>query len=575
MTPLLFSFLALQLINWGSKEFLLRQFSLSPATIPKDYPQNMATRLPLLVVLVLSAWIYFPTTFALWIAIWLFGRYLAHSAEALVVFEKEFMVSTWVETGSFVLFCAAFLVLKDSQNLNGLLMLYSLYQLVRGLGYFVMVQPYFNWRHFAPDWSYYPKAFPFLLLSVLGFLASKADVYLIENLGNKTLTSEYQILNSLFVFLMSVSSFFYTPFTKNLYRADAQTSAKSQILLMRSGLVIVPAGLTVVYLLSHFYLRFDVSLLFFATAFFYVFPTYVYGIEIVNLFRRQKEKIVLAVLFTGVITNLALSYLFLQMGHGMTGVLAGSALSQILVAAMFQWNAFSEKTNRSPFQVLKTRWQRSQNKNFYGQLIKKGQLCFDIGANVGEKSRYFLSLGARVIAFEPQSSCAEALQNIARNHADFTFEPLAVGNKNEQRRLHLANNREVATLSEGFIDYFSGETVFWNETETVSVQTLDDLIARFGVPDYCKIDTEGYEWSILSALTHRIPLIEFEFTGGFIAETLQIIEKLDDGNTRFNYVRNENLRFQLSDWVSAQEMKNIIQSLPQPRLHGNIFVKND
>lgn len=574
VTPLLFSFLALQLINWGNKEFLLRQFSLSPANISKDYSQNMATRLPLLAVLVLSAMAYFPMAFGFWMTLWLLGRYLAHSAEALIVFDKEFLGSAWIETGSFVLFCMAFLALKDSQNLNGLLMLYSFYQLLRGLGYFLLVQSYFNWQYFAIDWPYYKSALPFLLLSMLGFLASKADVYLIESLGNKTMTSEYQILNSLFVFLMSVSSFFYAPFTKNLYRAAGQTNAKSQWFLARVGLIVVPAALFVIYGLGRFYLQFDVSLLFFALAFFYVFPTYVYGIEIVNLFRRQKEKTVLAVLLAGVITNIILSYLFLQMGHGMTGVLAGSALTQILVAIMFQWNAFSGKNNWNPFGIIRAKRQDSRNQKFYAQLIRKGQLCFDIGANVGEKSRHFLALGAKVIAFEPQSSCVQALQKMARGHTSFAFYPLAVGNKNEQRRLHLANSSEVATLSEGFIDYFSCENVFWNETETVSVQTLDQLIAQFGVPDYCKIDTEGYEWPILSALTRRIPLIEFEFTGGFIADTLQIIEKLDDGNTRFNYVRNENLRFQLKNWVSGQEMKNIIRSLPQPRLHGNIFVQN-
>ncbi len=331
VTPLLFSFLALQLINWGNKEFLLRQFSQNPAGISKNYTQNMATRLSLLLLFVLAALAYFPLAFGFWIALWLFGRYLAHSAEAIVVFEKEFQVSAWIETGSFALFCAAFLILKDSQDFNGLLILYSLYQLLRGLGYFLVTQHSFDWSYFSTDWPYYKNAFPFLLLSVLGFLASKADVYLIESLGNKTLTSEYQILNGLLVFLMSVSSFFYTPFTKNLYRINPQTRSKSKGLLARIGLVIVPAGLAVIYLLTHFFLHFETAPVFFLIAFFYVFPSYIYGIEIVNLFRRQKEKTVVAVSLAGALANLAFPALFLYNGYGASGALLGSAVAQWLV----------------------------------------------------------------------------------------------------------------------------------------------------------------------------------------------------------------------------------------------------
>lgn len=44
---------------------------------------------------------------------------------------------------------------------------------------------------------------------------------------------------------------------------------------------------------------------------------------------------------------------------------------------------------------------------FYGQLIRPGNLVFDVGANMGNRSKIFLRLGAKVVAFEPQSKgCA-------------------------------------------------------------------------------------------------------------------------------------------------------------------------
>src|SRR5262245_14614026 len=49
----------------------------------------------------------------------------------------------------------------------------------------------------------------------------------------------------------------------------------------------------------------------------------------------------------------------------------------------------------------------------YRPFIHPGDLCFDIGANYGFKTEVFLSLGARVVAFEPQPDCCQELK--ARN----------------------------------------------------------------------------------------------------------------------------------------------------------------
>jgi predicted RNA methylase len=42
---------------------------------------------------------------------------------------------------------------------------------------------------------------------------------------------------------------------------------------------------------------------------------------------------------------------------------------------------------------------------FYSQFVSSGDLVFDVGANVGNRSKIFSRLGARVIAFEPQPAC--------------------------------------------------------------------------------------------------------------------------------------------------------------------------
>lgn len=212
---------------------------------------------------------------------------------------------------------------------------------------------------------------------------------------------------------------------------------------------------------------------------------------------------------------------------------------------------------------------------FYSKLIKKNDLCFDIGANIGTKSKLFLSLGAKVIAFEPQNLCIASLEKIKQSYKKFDYKQIAVGAENKHEELHLANHIEVATLSNQFINFYTSEKIYWKEKEIVTVKTLNSIIEEFGIPNYCKIDTEGFEFNILSSLSYKIPIIEFEFTEGFLEETLRIIELLKSNTSQFNLILNENPKFYLKKWVSSEELLKVILNLPKKELHGNIFVKTN
>src|SRR5689334_3797764 len=51
----------------------------------------------------------------------------------------------------------------------------------------------------------------------------------------------------------------------------------------------------------------------------------------------------------------------------------------------------------------------------YSQFVKQGDLCFDVGANVGDRTAVLRRLGARVVAVEPQSSCVSTLRRRFKN----------------------------------------------------------------------------------------------------------------------------------------------------------------
>ena len=52
-----------------------------------------------------------------------------------------------------------------------------------------------------------------------------------------------------------------------------------------------------------------------------------------------------------------------------------------------------------------------RSKLFYSKLINKNDLYFDVGANVGNRIITMLSLGAKIVAVEPQKSCQLVLES--------------------------------------------------------------------------------------------------------------------------------------------------------------------
>lgn len=193
-------------------------------------------------------------------------------------------------------------------------------------------------------------------------------------------------------------------------------------------------------------------------------------------------------------------------------------------------------------------------RRFYSQFIQPGNLVFDIGANHGERTAVFLSLGARVVAVEPDPRCFRALIRRFAGNPRITILPYAVSDHIGVENLYLGSTDTLSTISEKWIDAvtdsarFPGES--WSEDSIpVHSTTLSHLIASQGWPDFIKIDTEGSEWEITKDLSVCIPALSFEFVPERIDIALLIIKHLASlGMTKFNYtIEDSNIMFPISD----------------------------
>ena len=157
---------------------------------------------------------------------------------------------------------------------------------------------------------------------------------------------------------------------------------------------------------------------------------------------------------------------------------------------------------------------RRQLMDFYGPLVPRPALVFDVGANHGDFTDAFLRLGASVRAVEPHPFCTEELKALYGRVPKFALHECALGAEPGEGQLFLGENGmdNVSTLSEDYrreAKKLPGLAVAgWNQSVTVRIDTLDRLIAAHGVPDFCKIDVEGYEFQVLRGLTRPLPILQ-------------------------------------------------------------------
>jgi len=194
---------------------------------------------------------------------------------------------------------------------------------------------------------------------------------------------------------------------------------------------------------------------------------------------------------------------------------------------------------------------------FYSQFISKRDLVFDVGANVGSRSKLFLNLGAKVIAFEPQPELCEHLTQHLRNHTRFTLMPIGLGLNTSVVKLRISDAHVLSSMSNRWIDSTTQSGRFssykWDNSIDVKVDTLDNMIYKFGIPKFVKIDVEGYELEVLQGLTHQIKYFSFEFTAEDIDATLCCTNHLDKlGPYFFKFSKGESLTFEMNEWKSIE-----------------------
>lgn len=206
-------------------------------------------------------------------------------------------------------------------------------------------------------------------------------------------------------------------------------------------------------------------------------------------------------------------------------------------------------------------------------------LVFDVGANVGRKADLFRAIPARVVAIEPQPRCVAVLRALFEDDAGVAIEPVALGPEAGEAELLVADADTLSTLDPSFGEATRASGRFathrWTGRVRVPVRRLDELIARHGVPDYLKIDVEGFELHVLRGLSRPVPMTSVEFVPELWRRSVECVARLRElGPVEGNLALGEETGFRYPSWLAPDELAAELEALgDRVDLFGDVYIR--
>lgn len=214
---------------------------------------------------------------------------------------------------------------------------------------------------------------------------------------------------------------------------------------------------------------------------------------------------------------------------------------------------------------------------FHRRFLGPGDLAFDVGCHVGDRAASFLRVGARVVAVEPQPRLARALRFMFGRNPGFFLIQALIGASEGSGVLRLNSaNPTVASASAEFIAAAKGapgwEDQVWDAELPLPRITVDALIATHGMPDFVKIDVEGWEAEVLAGLSNAPRALSFEFTTIQRGVAEACISRLTAlGLRHFNACLGESMEWAFPAPVGAVAMAEWLRALPAEANSGDVY----
>jgi len=202
-------------------------------------------------------------------------------------------------------------------------------------------------------------------------------------------------------------------------------------------------------------------------------------------------------------------------------------------------------------------------------------MFFDIGANIGDWALANVGKCSRIISVEASPITFERTRTHARNDKITLLNYAVCNNGGKDIVFYQAQCDVLSTTNKDWLK--SPTSRFFNQPYTEIVCktiTIDDLIARFGVPDLIKIDVEGGEYECVSSLTSKVNLLCFEWASEVNDITFKCIDYLKTlGFSRFYLQNGDNYTYRPadSDYYDDAQIKRLLNATTAKKDWGMVW----
>jgi FkbM family methyltransferase len=210
-------------------------------------------------------------------------------------------------------------------------------------------------------------------------------------------------------------------------------------------------------------------------------------------------------------------------------------------------------------------------------ILKQDDLVFDIGAHTGNNSAEYLKKGTKIICFEPQPNCVKILNDRFEQdiiNGNIIIEQIGIGNKIEQLPLFICNKHTVLSTFSELWKQGRFKDQIWDDEIIIQIDTLDNMINKYSIPVFCKIDVEGFEPQVLDCLSKKIPYLSFEFVYEMKNNILACLNKLEIlGYKNYNITIFGEEEFIFHSWTDRNMIMSYLDKITDTALWGDIYAQ--
>lgn len=293
--------------KWSGQQYLIKEFSKNTSAYLSIFYSNILERCVLLFPSI-ALFFIFPFQVALSAVILIVLLFIYNSFEALIIYNQKFQLQFLTEiTGMIIIFIG--FVIFPVFSLTTIFYVLGVSYLVKTCMLLVTFKPSFEKINIRFSFMNLAHTFPFFLIGFSGWLASKCDIYVVSIFFSKKELSEYQILISCFLMLQAIPAYLILPVNKHLFRLSQIPLKKIKKKLALIALPIIVLSSLLIWFVITFFIQIQFSILIYFFATLATVPTFLYIVDMMQLYRKNKEKIIMKLSFVTAGLNLIMLFL--------------------------------------------------------------------------------------------------------------------------------------------------------------------------------------------------------------------------------------------------------------------------